>query len=449
MITRIKIENFKSLKNVEIEFCNLMFLVGPNASGKSNFAQSLDFLSLVARESLEYAVADQGGYFNLCYRKKKRSKAGVRFNVSGTFPFHNNISCEFVYQFSFRADKEGIESDYYVNEEHFSLTAKHVVANGGMEQFKVALVRDQLDRNVCYKVVYDELYNKPEAYSPHMRDLYSAFDLIQQLCKQGGINPEPQGLIISGPLKSLPLFAVVAREFSGIRVFQLNPRIARQPSAASVRGDLGKHGENLASAISYMRRNNPEDLKVLVSWMQDVVPTIKGVFTNFTDTHQLGLFIEEKGFGSRWFADDVSDGTIMSIALFYALVDSRHTLVVIEEPENTLHPWILKRFLDKCRERGIGRQIVITTHSPLAVSAARPEEVFLAERGDGRSYIYKALDRQNNLNEIIRKDLIDLGQYWLDGGLGGVPGTPEFIEQDLFENTEDNNSNDDKNRGGR
>jgi len=32
----------------------------------------------------------------------------------------------------------------------------------------------------------------------------------------------------------------------------------------------------------------------------------KNVLTEYTDARQLGLMFQEEGFGSRWFADDVS-----------------------------------------------------------------------------------------------------------------------------------------------
>ena len=48
MLKRIKIQGYKSLIDVEINFEHLAVLVGPNASGKSNFLDALQLLSQMA-----------------------------------------------------------------------------------------------------------------------------------------------------------------------------------------------------------------------------------------------------------------------------------------------------------------------------------------------------------------------------------------------------------------
>lgn len=44
MLTRIQIKDFKSFRKVEMEFGSMNLFVGPNASGKSNFFDSLRVL---------------------------------------------------------------------------------------------------------------------------------------------------------------------------------------------------------------------------------------------------------------------------------------------------------------------------------------------------------------------------------------------------------------------
>jgi len=80
-LKRLEIRNYKSLRDVVIEPTPLTVLVGPNAAGKSNFADALDFLGEVYRWDLEGAVSKKGGYENICYRHSKRSSAPIRFRV--------------------------------------------------------------------------------------------------------------------------------------------------------------------------------------------------------------------------------------------------------------------------------------------------------------------------------------------------------------------------------
>ena len=68
---RLEIHNYKSLRNVAIEPTPLSVFVGPNASGKTNLADAIDFLRHVYAWGLEKAVENKGGYENICYRDSR------------------------------------------------------------------------------------------------------------------------------------------------------------------------------------------------------------------------------------------------------------------------------------------------------------------------------------------------------------------------------------------
>jgi predicted ATPase len=61
--------------------------------------------------------------------------------------------------------------------------------------------------------------------------------------------------------------------------------------------------------------------------------------------------------------------------------------LVIEEPENSVHPWIIRHLIDACREASARKQIVITTHSPIVMNAVRPEQLWVMWRARGESHI--------------------------------------------------------------
>ncbi len=63
MLTRLRVKNFRLLRDVEVEFDRnaLSVLIGPNASGKSTVIEVLDFLARCANEGLEAAVLAHGG----------------------------------------------------------------------------------------------------------------------------------------------------------------------------------------------------------------------------------------------------------------------------------------------------------------------------------------------------------------------------------------------------
>jgi len=62
MIKRVKIENYKSFKNLSIELRPLSVIFGPNAAGKSNFLDSLYFLSrAINKKNLKEAFEGHRG----------------------------------------------------------------------------------------------------------------------------------------------------------------------------------------------------------------------------------------------------------------------------------------------------------------------------------------------------------------------------------------------------
>src|SRR5580693_7352262 len=63
MLKRLRVKNFKLLRDMELEFELDVptVLIGPNASGKSTVIEVLDFLARCANEGLEQAVVAHGG----------------------------------------------------------------------------------------------------------------------------------------------------------------------------------------------------------------------------------------------------------------------------------------------------------------------------------------------------------------------------------------------------
>lgn len=63
IISHIILKNWRNFRSVEVDLRGRVFLVGPNASGKSNFLDALRFLRDLAKDGggLQKAVRDRGG----------------------------------------------------------------------------------------------------------------------------------------------------------------------------------------------------------------------------------------------------------------------------------------------------------------------------------------------------------------------------------------------------
>ncbi len=120
MINEISISNFKSLKNVVVRFKRMSFFCGPNASGKTNFSEAVDFLSHVFRSGLQFAVAEKGGFYNMSLRRMRRSKSAISFGIAGTANLPKKAICDFQIQFSLSTFTEAIRSDFRVVSESYA-----------------------------------------------------------------------------------------------------------------------------------------------------------------------------------------------------------------------------------------------------------------------------------------------------------------------------------------
>ncbi len=60
-LTRVTLTNYKSIAHCDVQMRPLMFLVGPNDAGKSNFLDALRFVSDALNTSLDHAIQQRGG----------------------------------------------------------------------------------------------------------------------------------------------------------------------------------------------------------------------------------------------------------------------------------------------------------------------------------------------------------------------------------------------------
>ena len=145
------------------------------------------------------------------------------------------------------------------------------------------------------------------------------------------------------------------------------------------------------------------------------MPTLESIETNFMHGKRLGLFLKEAGVKQPWAAEDISDGTIQAIALLAATFDPRIPILVIEEPENSVHPWAIRSFIQAFREVSEKKQIFLTTHSPIVIDQIRPEELWVVQRPALETMITPVLELDPYLKDAWGGGKLTLSEY-LDSG---------------------------------
>lgn len=400
-ITKLSIQNYKSLRNIEISPGDFSVLIGRNSSGKSNFADALEFLSIAYADGLEHAVAKKGGYENIAHRKERRSRSAISFAVelkadikeSEMLPAHEYggrsrndpvHSVTFRHSFEFRTSGEGIRSDFKITSENLDIIQESLSSRDilGETQYQwINLVRGS-DGNVVFT---------GDATSALARAvLFDSRFWSGDVAKEFAIAPTEL-------LFAFPFFRprAVGRFLSFIRnlaIFQLSPDVSRHSGVPTPNPQLSARGENLPAVVDWLQRKRQKDWKLVLQAMRDIVPEIVDITVDYLHTRTLGLYFHEKGVGRPWTVDEVSDGTIRSLALLVACFDPRNSALVVEEPENSLHPWIIKEIVGNLRALSQQKLVMVTSHSPVVLNMLSPSEVWVIYKVAGETQLRPLTD---------------------------------------------------------
>jgi predicted ATPase len=430
ILKKLSIHNFKSLRNVTFEPGPLSVLVGANASGKTNFARAVQFLAEAYSIGLEFAVSRAGGYENIAYRRKQRSKEPIKFEIEaeGSLdevgrsyrerPIRKGKRVLFTHQFSVNAVGSGIRAVFKVVDEKFRIYELKK-DEAGME--KVLVVEFSREKNGRVKEVFDDsnlIYRKLLSFYLLRRGPGERLTLFGESDR----TVSAQNLILEDPILRV-LKVSFSSSISQFMVYQVSPISARGAGVPTPNPVLKTTGENLPALVDWLQSNYPERWSIVMAGMQTILPDLEEISVDYLHTKTLGLFFREEGVGRVWAAEDVSDGTILALSLLVASVDPRSSLILFDELENSLHPWVLRTIVERLRQVSEKKRVVITTHSPILVDLLRPEEIWVVYRTDGASHVEKLTDIDSSITESWKDGEYTLSGF-LDSGFIGqaVPG---------------------------
>ncbi|MFC7650246.1 AAA family ATPase [Streptosporangium lutulentum] len=84
-MTELRVENFRSLKEIKLPLGPINVLVGPNGAGKTNVLRVFDFLADVVRTDLGLALDNRGGFDHLMFRGGDEQENNITVGLMGTW----------------------------------------------------------------------------------------------------------------------------------------------------------------------------------------------------------------------------------------------------------------------------------------------------------------------------------------------------------------------------
>jgi len=405
MLKRIKIQGFKSLADVEVNLEFLSVLIGPNASGKSNFLDALHLLSRIAtsrtlREAfappyrgkpLESFTFGKGGVASLLEQEKVSFRMEVDVQLSPSVIASVNQQIQAMN--GTPAPKKNVGSPLPLVREknlRYCIEVEMLPAQGILRVADESLValttKGQRKRN-----------RKPFIERIGERVHLRMEGQPRPLCYERYLE---QSILSERLHPSLHPHAVAMQEeLARWATFYFEPRERMRVSTPVTEvHHIGLMGENLAALLNTLQALNEQQFQYLEKELEAVIPAITGidVSVNSVGDVELNLQEGEKLVSSRV----VSEGTLRALGLL-ALRDVKGetTLVGLEEPENGIHPRRISLVAEILDNRRLmeDTQFIVTTHSPLLLEFIRPEFFYVCRQVDGVTVIEPFITRMKSL----------------------------------------------------
>jgi predicted ATPase len=375
MIKTLRVKNFKALRDIEIHFTPIHVLIGPNDSGKTSI---LDVLAALCR-SVDHPLSNAflGSWKSTELVWKGHSKAlvtvEVDFGDDAITAYGINVL------FGMQNKKADIQSEFF---------------REGTSTVKL----DHLAGQTWTKHQFDN----PSWSSQHSNSLNQVQKLLE-----------------------------------GVHYYRLNPSFLALPVApdAKRRFRMESNGFGLALCLDEILSYDREQFVKLEKRFTKVFPHIKSIkliqetayraavddpeqVTMLNRADGKGLYFEIKDSGQLVPASQASDGTLLVLAYMSILyLPQPPRLLLIEEPENGIHPKRLRDILDILRNlvrEQSHTQVVLTTHSPYGLDLFKPEEVTLCTKLDtGDIKTTRMSDSPVVLQQL---DVFTLGEIWTSEG---------------------------------
>ncbi|MDE6648513.1 MAG: AAA family ATPase [Muribaculaceae bacterium] len=385
MITALTLHNWKSFDKGTLLIDQITFLIGTNASGKSNIVDALIFLSrLSAGDRLsEVCKSIRGGIDQIIRRGRDVASIEVVFKSGGT-------------KYKYKLDFSVSNAEAFVNAESLEVATRDNIWRNLFDTD--ALTSHAISNQIIAR--FDKDRPGPRKGISLRRDI----TVLSQVQGQNVLK-----IIKDGAKAALESFA---------NIYVLDPTPGRMRDYVQLSETLNSDGSNVAGVIAAISEDESRNFETILTKYVSKLPEkdIRKIWAErvgrFKDTAML-YCREDWGDAEDSMEIDarsMSDGTLRFIAIIVALLTrTSDSLIVIEEIDNGLHPsraGELVYALTEIAKNG-DFDVLCTTHNPVLIDELSTEVLdsvscVTREGSHGSATIFRLTNRPNFLRELAR-----------------------------------------------
>jgi len=385
--TQIQVKGYRALADVTFDLHPLTVMIGPNGCGKTSLLEIFQLLKETAQGRLGDAIAAVGGFNALLAHFSdipSRMEVALQVDVASPLspePVSYHLALE-PWAVGYRIAFENLERQTGIN---------------ASEPYRYIETGNDAKRSVVA-----EGKIRPREIYPYGQE--SALVMLSRNDESGVFVDTLKNILSLGPLEVSPRAPV------------------RLPQALTPASQPGRNGEALFAALYNLR-----DSSAARASYDRIDETLRLAFSDFDHLElpvvgagQITLAWHQKNLTIPLYPNQLSEGTLRFLWLTTVLLSPEPPpLILIDEPEVSLHPELLKILAALLQDASARTQVMVATHSSDLIRWLQPDEVVVVDKVDGKAMFTWASDPSLNLGEWLKE--YTLSDLWLMGNLGGRP----------------------------
>ncbi len=328
-ITDFKIQGYRSIKDLWLRLLPINVIVGQNGTGKSNLYRAMYLLACAARGEFAEALAEEGGIASALWAGDWSKNDEICLSLSmRTDRYEYNLQCG-------PAGKV-VRPEYFRKDPVIKAEDVFKIENGRKKRLLSRRLRVVSARNAAGKEVeYSTKIGDNESVLSALKDPINFPELF-------GLREEILGW----------------RFYHGFRKDVNSP--LRLPQIGVMTAALSHDGHDLAAVLASIIEAGDRDC--LEASIDEAFP---GASLGIAQTKAgLALSFSQPGLLRPLNGTELSDGTLQYLCLLAALLSlSAPSVIVLNEPETSLHPNLIEPLAKLITKCAMDTQIWITTHS--------------------------------------------------------------------------------------